>query len=418
VTRQPAGLTEIRRAHFHRMKTLQSLGLLFLCARFSSAQTTFTNPSEAYEYARRPLTEWETAIREHRKPKTPTIRPDIVQDRGKALCPSFSLDSTSGEQLYWLAKLCEEDNPKATSAIERYLAGADLAHGPDARMLLSQLQMEKNRNWQDAWGSIQTILQEDPMEAVQDFIGDIVDEEGAENPTIALEWSKQRYEIMIERNQKQKLGVPPVSTDSVLMAGYDLVHRYYLVGKTDQARDVLDEMNHLEKSHPVLKSGWGATELRWANLEMHAPPQINVLKAFGPTAPSGLITTGRVEVISFFFLECPPCMEELSQLDALQKRYGPKKIRIIAVTTYEANSYLSPSTHANIESSLKTALSKKAPRIGVVITSEKTLVDYGVNGFPVSAVVDKRGIVRHVGAELDFDDDLSTGHLISNLIQE
>jgi thiol-disulfide isomerase/thioredoxin len=418
VTRQRVRLTDIRRVHFHRMKTFGPLWLLFLCGQFSSAQTTFTKPSEAYEYARRPLTEWETAIREHRKPETPTIRPDIVQDRGKALCPSFSLDSTSGEQLYWLAKLCEEDNPKATSAVERYLAGADLAHGTDARLLLAQLQMEKNRNWQDAWGTIQTILQEDPMEAVQDYIGDIVDQEGAENPKIALEWSKQRYEIMIERNQKQKPRVPPVSTDSVLMAGYDLVHRYYLAGETDPARDVLDEMNRLEKSHPVLNSSWGARDLRWANLEMHAPPEISVLKALGPTPPSGLVTTGRVEVISFFFLGCAPCMEELSQLDALQKRYGAKKIRITAVTTYEANSYLSPSTHANIESSLKTALSKKAPRIGVMITSEKTLVDYGVNGFPVSVVVDKRGIVRHVGAELDFDDDLSTGRLISSLIQE
>jgi thiol-disulfide isomerase/thioredoxin len=202
------------------------------------------------------------------------------------------------------------------------------------------------------------------------------------------------------------------------MAGYDLVHRYYLVGETDQAQRILDEMNRLEKSHPFLKNTWGASGLRWATLEMHPPPEINVLKALGPRSPSGLIATCRVEVISFFFLGCAPCMDELSQLDALQKRYGAKKIRITAVTTYEANSHLAPSTHANIETSLQTALSKTAPRIAVVITSEQTLADYGVNGFPVSAVVDKRGIVRHVGDDIDFDEDLSTGHLIRKLVQE
>ncbi len=122
MARQRVTLTESHRLHFHRVNSLRPLWLLLLCAQFSSAQTTFTKPSEAYEYARRPLTEWKTAIREHRKPATPTIRPDIVQDRGKALCPSFSLDSASGEELYWLAKLCEEDNGKATIEVERYLA--------------------------------------------------------------------------------------------------------------------------------------------------------------------------------------------------------------------------------------------------------------------------------------------------------
>jgi len=41
------------------MKILRPLWFLLLCGQFSSAQTAFTEPSEAYEYARRPLTEWE-----------------------------------------------------------------------------------------------------------------------------------------------------------------------------------------------------------------------------------------------------------------------------------------------------------------------------------------------------------------------
>src|SRR5271156_7134568 len=75
------------------VKTLWPLWLLLLCGQFSSAQSTFTKPSEAYEYARRPVTERETALHEHMTPAT-RIRPDnIMWQRSKALCPSFSLES-------------------------------------------------------------------------------------------------------------------------------------------------------------------------------------------------------------------------------------------------------------------------------------------------------------------------------------
>jgi thiol-disulfide isomerase/thioredoxin len=401
------------------VKTLRTLWLLLLCGQFSFAQTAFTRPSEAYEFASRPVTEWEAALHGHKTPAT-RIRPDnVVVERSRALCPSFSVESESGEELYWLAKQCDEDNGKATMAAERYLAGTDLAHGPDARLLLAALQTRKNRNWEDAWGTIRTILEKDSMEgAVQAQIDGAIDDEGMTNPKTALEWSKQRYEILFNRIQFEKPDLSPVSTSSVLIAGSDLVHRFYLMGETEQAVGVLNEMNRLQESRPATEKSWGETALHWASLEMHSAPEITVLKELGQVTGFSPIQPGRVEVISFFFLGCAPCMEELSQLDALQKRYGAKKLRITAVTTYEANSYLKPSTHSNIETCMQTALSKTAPHIDVVITSEKTLSDYGVNGFPVSAVVDKRAIVRHVGAELDFDDDDSTGRLIRRLVQE
>jgi hypothetical protein len=236
VARQRVRLTEIRHVHFHHLKTLRPLWLLLLCGQFSSAQTTFTKPSEAYEFASRPVTEWEAALHAHKTPAT-RIRPDdIVGQRSKALCPSFSAESESGEELYWLAKLCDEDNDKATKAVERYLAGTDLAHGPDARLLLAALQMRKNRNWEDAWGTIRTILEKDSMEgAVQGQINVAIDDEGMTNPKTALEWSKERYEILFNRIQLEKPDLPPVSTSSVLIAGSDLVHRFYLAGETEQA---------------------------------------------------------------------------------------------------------------------------------------------------------------------------------------
>jgi hypothetical protein len=310
------------------VRTLWPLWLLLLCGQFSPAQTTFTKPSEAYEFARRPVTEWEAALNAHKMPAT-RIRPDdVVRQRSKKLCPSFPLESVSGEELYWLAKLCEESHEKALLAVKRYLAGSELAHGSDARLLLAVLQLRTTGSWEAAWRTIRTILQEDPIEPVQAQIDVAIDDEAGTDLAKALEWSNERYLLLLDRSQTEKPGLPPVSSSCVLSAGSELVHLYYLAGEKEHAAKVLDEMNGLAKSDPDETKGWGAEDLHWANLEMHPAPEITALKALGGKSGSDLIQPGRVEVISFFFLGCAPCMHELSDLNALQKRYGKKNCRL------------------------------------------------------------------------------------------
>jgi thiol-disulfide isomerase/thioredoxin len=390
--------------------------LIFLSGQVSVAQTAFTKPSEAYEFARQPLTDWEAALRAHKQPATPTLPGDIVEQRGKPLCPLFSVDSESGEELYWLAKLCEADPRKALLAVQRYLAGSNLAHGPDARLLLAILQMRATGDWQAAWPTFRTILKEDPAKGI-DFsqIDVAIEDESSTAPEKALEWSRERYAILLGRTERD---TDPFSTDSMLSAGSDLVHRYYLAGNTEQAAKVLDEMNRFVKSQPGEIKGWGAEELHWANLEMHSAPEIAVVKALGRDSAAGLIEPGRVEVLSFFFLGCAPCMRELSELNALQKRYGKKKLRVIGLTTYKMNSYLRPPTHSNIEASVAKTRARTARSVSFVMTPDETLTTYGINGFPVAVFVDKMGRIRYVGRDINFEDDDSMGRLIHRLVEE
>jgi thiol-disulfide isomerase/thioredoxin len=400
------------------VETLRPLWFLLLCGQFSSAQSTLTKPSEAYEYASRPVTEWETALHELRMPTTRTRPDDVLRQRSKALCPSFSLERESGEELYWLAKLCEPDCAKALLAIQRYLAGSDLAHGPDARLLLAELQMRTTGNWEAAWGTIRTILQEDPIEPVESQIDVAIDDEARDDPAKALEWSKERFSILVDRSQAEKPGVSPASSEFVLHTGADLVHRYYLAGENEDATKVLDEMNSFVKSHPDEATSWGAEDLHWANLELHPAPPVTVLKMLGGNSASGLIQPGRVEVISFFFLGCSPCMRKLPDLDALQQRYGKKKLLVTDITSYKVNWYPTPSTPAKVEASLEKARLEKAPRIGFIITSDETLASYGIKAFPVIAIVDKRGTLRYIGRDVDLEDGDPAGRLLHELIEE
>ena len=364
------------------------------------------------------MTEWETALHEHRMPATKTRPDDVLRQRSKALCTSFSPESVSGEELYWLAKLCSAAPAKALLAVNHYLEGSELEHRPDARLLLAVLQMRTTGNWETAWGTIQTILQEDPVEPVDVQIAVAIDDEARDDPQKGREWSKERYTILRDRSQAQKPGVSSVSYSIVLESGYDLVHRYYLARENEQATRVLEEMNSFVKSHPDEAKGWGAEDLHWANLEMHPAPPVAVLKMLGGKSPSALIKPGRVEVISFFFLGCSPCMQELRDLDALQQRYGRKKLLVTDITSYRVNWYPTPSTPANVEASLEKARLEKAPGISFVVTSDETLASYGVKAFPVLAIVDKRGTLRYIGQDVDLEDDDSAGRLIHELIEE
>lgn len=340
------------------------------------------------------MTEWEAALLAQKEPATPTLPGNIVQERGRALCPRFPLDSVSGEELYWLAKLCEAEYPKALLAVQHYLQGNKLEHGPDARRLLAVLQRRTTGSWEASWATIRRILKEDPVGPAAYLQIDIaIDGEASTAPEKALEWSEERYAILRDRANTEREGASPSSSSCMLSAGSDLVHRYYLAGRAEQAATILDEMNHFVKSQSKATGIWG-TEVHWANMEMHAAPKITALRVFDGNSGAGLIQPGRVEVLSFFFLGCAPCMRELSELNTVQDRYGKNKLVVTALTTYKSNSYLNPPTHSNIETSVERTRAETAPSVAFVMTTDETLASYDVNGFPVVAIVDKMGRVR------------------------
>jgi thiol-disulfide isomerase/thioredoxin len=148
------------------------------------------------------------------------------------------------------------------------------------------------------------------------------------------------------------------------------------------------------------------------------PPTITAVKMLRGDFSPDLIRPGRVGLISFFFLGCYPCMQELPHLEALQKRYGEKKLLVTGVTSYKVNLYTTGSDHSEIDAAVEKALLEGAPSIGVVITSDETLASFGVKAFPVVAVVDKLGKLRYIGNDANLEEDDPVGSLIRELIEE
>jgi hypothetical protein len=400
------------------LKALRPVLLFPLFLQFASAQSSFTKPSEAYAFAQQPITDWQAAIHAHTAPRTVIEPDDEARKRAAQLCPSFSVDNESGEELYWLAKLCESNREKAFAAIQRYLAGSDLQHGPDARLTLAALQLRMGGNWEPAWPTLKLILQQDPMDEVQSQIDVAIDDETDTNAARALDWSKERYAILLARNRTPNPGAEPLPLSYALYAGASLVHYEYLAGDVAAAEKLRDEINTLEKSSTEQIGRWAEDEVFWANMELKPAPPVPALSVFGKRPAATLAEPGRVQVISFFFVGCAPCESEVSDLDALQKRYGTQKLLVADVTTRKANEPSARAPGFDLDRSLSEIAAKQARHIAVVITSDDALASYSVRSFPVVAILDKRGKIRYIGNALDFEDDDAAGKLIRQLVNE
>ncbi len=404
------------------MFTSLALATLLLAPHSSVAasQPKFAKPSEASVFVNQPMEGWKAAIHAGEWPKTRVAPKDEVQRRAKKWCPVFSVESQSGEELYFLALICRDavDWQKARSAIEYYLAESQQAHAPEARVLLAIFE-NSERERDKSWQLLHTVLEKDPMDNNKNALMDtVIEDEADKDDSKALGWAEERYSLLVDRAKSQTANTPPISYQWVVFAGVDLVHRYYLSGKDDRAHQVLIELNGFTEAHPGDIGRWPSEILQWANMEMHPASAIPIRKLLAGEPLSELIQEGRVEVISFFFLGCEPCMRELPDLNDLQKRYPTKNVLVADVTTYEANAFVDPATPTKIEAALNRTRQKKASDLSMVVTSEEALANYGIGGFPSIAVIDKCGRVRYLGHAIDFEEDEPVARLIRKLVEE
>jgi hypothetical protein len=280
------------------------------------------------------------------------------------------------------------------------------------------MQMQTTRSWVSSWETLRTILQEDPIESKQEVrLRAAIDDEADEDEATALQWAEQRYAILRERLQNPSPGVPPISSAWVILAGADLVHRDYLAGRTDEAARLLANLNAMRADNPVQVAGWPSAQLNWANMETKPAPSIPVLRASGGNPGADIVEPGRVEVVSFFFLRCAPCVYDLRNLNDFQKRYPRDKVLVVDVTTYKVALQPDAPPHEEVDSAIDKMRRKRSPRLTMAVAAEQTLNDYGIDSFPVLAVIDKAGRLRYVGYA-DLDSGEAIDRLVHRLLDE
>lgn len=385
----------------------------------TSVGLRFDKPSEAFAYANAPMAEWMAAIKAGRSPTSHIAPRAEVLRRSRALCPSFTVENVFGEELYWLAKLCESQPAIGTLAVEHYLAGRGLEHRAEAHLLLSEFQNRTTGSWEGAWETLRIILEQDPIGSEQEVrVRVAIEEEADHDEDTALKWAEERYSLLLKRFHHPKTGVPPVSAGWVILAGADLTHRYYLARKADRAASTLVEINQLKAEAPDPVDPWVSDHLNWIKMEMNSAPPIPVLWPLGSNPGPDVVRLGRVELVSFFFLGCVPCLYELPDLNDFQKRYPKDKVLVVDVTTYNAALQSDAPLHKKVESAIEKIRRKKSPNLSFAITSEQTLRDYGINAFPAVAVIDKAGRLRYAGSSNAYDAGEDLDRLVRRLLDE
>ena len=93
---------------------------------------------------------------------------------------------------------------------------------------------------------------------------------------------------------------------------------------------------------------------------------------------------GKPIYINFFATWCPPCNEEAPDINALQKQYAGRGLRVVGVD--------------ELEDAKKAAqFVRKYDLVYPAVVDDGTLQDqYRVNGLPVHVFIDRGGVIRKI----------------------
>ncbi len=91
---------------------------------------------------------------------------------------------------------------------------------------------------------------------------------------------------------------------------------------------------------------------------------------------------GKIVVMNFWFIACPPCIKEIPELNGLVDKYGTEDVVFLAFAT-------------DTEERLGKFLSKSQFKYQVFAKSMDLASTYLVAAYPTSFVIDKKGIVRY-----------------------
>ncbi len=112
---------------------------------------------------------------------------------------------------------------------------------------------------------------------------------------------------------------------------------------------------------------------------------------------------GKVVVLNFWFIACPPCREEMPKLNQLVDSFAGQNVMFIAF---------------GLDSSqqLRDFLAQTKFKYTIVPSSTKVAINYGVRGAPTHVVIDKDGNVHWIGYGALEDPERELARIIKEVL--
>ena len=172
-----------------------------------------------------------------------------------------------------------------------------------------------------------------------------------------------------------------------------------LQGEAEKIRDIEDKLTMLEEKYPnIAQESTDGDMSVPAGSDMTTPPDDGSMQKFpafegkdldGNTVKSSeLFSKNAVTVVNFWFTTCNPCVGELAELDALNKKLAEKGGALIGVNTFTLDG-----DEAAISEAKNVLAKKSATYHNVYFASDGEAGKFTTNifAYPTTYVVDRNG---------------------------
>lgn len=128
---------------------------------------------------------------------------------------------------------------------------------------------------------------------------------------------------------------------------------------------------------------------------------------------------GKVVLLDFWATWCGPCISTFPRLREWHKKYGGNDFTIVGVTKYYGNADGKPMTPLQELDYLGTFKQKhKLPYAFAIAEGPEDSSKYGINAYPTTVLLDRRGIVRYIGIGAGAEESENLEDMIKKLIKE
>ncbi|MBD0324874.1 MAG: redoxin family protein [Pyrinomonadaceae bacterium] len=148
-------------------------------------------------------------------------------------------------------------------------------------------------------------------------------------------------------------------------------------------------------------------------------PEIAISKWIDQTPTTLASLRGRVVLLDFWATWCPPCIAAFPRLTEWHEKYKDKGLVIIGVTKYYGQAE-GQSVDEDYEFGFLQRFKKmyRLPYGIAVANNDNTHRDYGIAGIPTAVIIDRRGVVRHIGTGVGGPNERLVAETLEKLMEE
>ncbi len=90
---------------------------------------------------------------------------------------------------------------------------------------------------------------------------------------------------------------------------------------------------------------------------------------------------GKIIVLNFWYTHCPPCVAELPDLQALEKKYKDKGVVLLCLSK-------------DADTQTKNFITKRGLSLDAIANTQDTHTLFQIPFYPTTVIVDKHGVIR------------------------